>query len=251
MTRPAPATIENVLRQRVVAAIRSANRFSDANSFEIKAFLSESDNLSKADAASASLVRAEVYHLCGDLERFEYWLANARRLGVGLKADNSEMYVRGNLGYFSYSSPLFKKLAKVESGLLSTVFAYGLVVCSYRAMCEAWDAAMAAKIELEPNGAIDVARKGANVLNKLGISEEQVQSVLDVAGEVLRRHELFWLERQPSVHFEDDADGAGMLYQLSVGVSAAEAMSMTDEVLGLLFERELYVPGVAFSFISH
>jgi hypothetical protein len=253
MTRPVPATIENSIRERLSATLHSAIRYADPASFSIKSMLNDAEKLIAVDPPNGSLVKAEIYHLCGDIGQFDKWLDNARRLGAGPQADRSAMYVRSNLGYFSASVRAFEQLVVVESGVLSDVFAFGLVICSYRRMGDAAASAAKAKMELGMDSGyfIDTARKGVDVLNKLGINEGQVQSVLDVAGEVLRRHNLFWMERGPVVRFSDAAESPGLLYQMYVGVPPAEALQLTDEVLELLFERDLYLPGLAFTFISH
>ena len=86
-------------------------------------------------------------------------------------------------------------------------------------------------------------------LQKLGVSEQDVQAVLDIAGELLREKKLFWQNSLPSISIIDSEEGVGLLYQLEVCVDIPTAISMTDDVLTRMVDRNLDKPGIAFSFL--
>ena len=109
--------------------------------------------------------------------------------------------------------------------------------------------AQAADIPLRPED-VELARKGVAVFERNHASDASVRRMIDVAGEVLREHRLFWLDEEPLIRTYSDDEGAGLLYQLYVGVSAEEAARMTDEVIVRLIEREIEVPGLSIAFIS-
>ena len=83
-------------------------------------------------------------------------------------------------------------------------------------------------------------------LEQLNISPDVLQRVLALAGQVLRKHQMFFVGEAPFVHAVDDC----FLYELEVDVAPAAATRMTDEVIAMMVERDLDVPGLAFSFIG-
>lgn len=250
MIRALPAaTIEKDLRQRVADLLVRSTHYADSNTFEVKALLKDADKLTNAVPFAGSLIKAEVHHVCGDVEGFRYWISNARKLGGALHADQSEMIGLGNLGFFSEAAPLYKKVASVPTGQLGTVFGLGLLLTSFAHMIKAAQAAELAQLQLEGIEGLPLAQKGAAIMTKLELEESQVQAVLDVAGEVLRKHRMFWQQSAPEIRVVDNADGASMLYQLYIGASAQEACRLTDEVIDLMVLRDIDAPGVAFSFL--
>lgn len=86
----------------------------------------------------------------------------------------------------------------------------------------------------------------SEVLKVNSVSEADLQAILDVAGEVLREHSLFWLGSDPHLGASDDA----LLYQFCIAVDPQTASALTDEVLDRVISRDLDRPGLLFSFLG-
>lgn len=248
MTRAMPQTIAHGLRERLGEFLAKQTRYADVESFDIKWFLREAAKLANADACSGSVAKAEIYHVCGDFKQALYWLENAERFRPEWQIDRARLIVHANLGFFSQAARWFREVAEPESVIFQPLFSLGLTVCSFDHMIAGASTAEGAQMELDKS-ALRVAEKGAAVLARNGVTESDLLSVVDVAGEVLRRHRLFWLDENPVIRSYSDDEGAGLLYQLKVGVSSSEAASLTDEVIELLIDRDIDVPGISFSFI--
>lgn len=249
MTSLAQATIAGSVRDRLGALMDEHATFVDGSDFRVKAFLAEADRLAKADALDASLLKAEIHHLTGDLETAEYWLANARRLGGGSAVDHIEAVVSVNLGFFERAARAYERTVCAEYGDLKQVFPLGLLTASFKHMSAVNDKAASLGVDLTADRTLEVVMQSLSTLQKLSASEAQVQAMLDVAGEVLRKHSLLWQERLPLIRVINEADDAAFLYQLRIGVDSQTACRLTDEVLEALIDRGMDVPGLLFSFV--
>lgn len=249
MVRAAPATIEEALRERINTILIARTSFGSVQDFEVKALIRDADKLAHADAHSASLVKAEVFSLCGDRQLFEYWLANAAKYRGGRELLRSQAVCLSNLGYFSEAAEAFEQVMDPEYGYVGQLFHVGLINCCFASMVKASDHARKADIPLDGD-LVEIAKAGGAVLSRNGVNEAQVRQVIDVAGEVLREHNLLWYGDGPLVRTFSDDEDAGMLYQLFVGVTNEEAAQLTDEVLGRLIERQIDIPGFSFCFIA-
>lgn len=249
MVWAAPATIENSLRERIDAVLIARTTFGSADDFEVKALLRDADKLARADAFGASLIKAEVYGLCGDRRQFEYWLANAAKIRRGSEIFRSESVGLSNLGYFSEAAITFEGAMQPVHGQVGALFHIGLINCCFKSMVNAAEYAKQAGIELDAD-LVELARKADYVLGRVGVSEDQVRRVTDVAGEVLREHNLLWHGAGPLIRMFSDDEGAGMLFQLYVVTTDEKAAQLTDEVLGLLIDRDIAAPGFSFSFVA-
>lgn len=245
-----PATIAFDLRERTKALLTGATRFLDRD-FVWRRLFTDAEKLYKADAVNGSLEKAFLYHIVGDVKETRYWVDNARRLSrTKHEVLVSEMAMLGNLGFFSESALLYSQSVKLESNRLTEWYCFGCLTANFSDMIANKLAAEKANLDLGAEKETAMASQCDAVLKRLQITEQQVQAMLDVAGEVLRERKLFWLEQLPVIHTWNNADGAGLLYELKVGLSPDEAFALTEAVVDRLIERELDAPGLSFSFIG-
>ena len=237
------------LTQRLVV---EGSNFSAPNSFEVRRLRAEIDKLNHANAAEASLCRAVLATACGDWPDSQRWVLNARNLGMVWESASVGFVSASNLGYFGEAAAMYPSVVGVMSAPAADHLAQGLICASFRALIDAVAPLQRAKIEIGElhTQAVEVAMKAHAVITRLGVTEADVQAVLNVAGEVLREHRLFWLDKEPRIDMIDDEDGAALMYQFRIGVDAKRANNLTDEVLMIMIERDLDKPGLCFSFLS-
>lgn len=248
MSRVNRATIAPEIWDQVRGLVEGADYYREPQDFQLKLLLRSADKLSNADAAMSSIVKALAYHLSGDDASVTHWLANARRfpqLAPGA-IDAQESCIWSNLGWFGKAAQATTLRLAEHVGPLD--FARMALLCGAFESVAAYLSAGADIAGSED--AFQKVRRCAMVLERVGVPPAGVRSVLDVAGEVLRQHRMFFSGTEPIVHTLDSEDGAGLLYELRVPVDAATADAMTDEVIHALIERELLLPGVSFSFVG-
>lgn len=236
-----PETIAKELNDQISGWLSNAHLYADPASFELKYLWKSADKLSLADAYAASLTKAMIAHLCGDLNDAYRWIKNARNWPNDQKSEEIEAIVLSNLGYFSRVAVVLRS----ESVSADESFAaVALLSGAFDTLIDRWTSS--------PYGATESGREDILVaercrmsLKQVGVSEEQMRAMLDVAGGVLRRHKMFFAGQRPLIRSIHD----GVLYQLPVRANLAETAAMTDEVLHELVELDLDAPGLAFSFI--
>jgi len=242
MAAPRAQTIESDVSKSLDNWITAATSYMDAQSFEFKSFQRSVDKLNNADAYAASLLRATVFQFAGDIENATYWINNMRALSRDTAAPSRlEAVIFSNLGYFSQASKSLKTLDATDqvrsANMLYLSACYPELVALRREHSEA-DGGL--------EQVADLAEECQMTLDQLKIRPDVVREMLDLAGEVLRKHRLFFIGQVPVVH----ALGDCFLYELKIDVEPAAATDMTDEVIAMMVERDLDVPGLSFSFVG-
>lgn len=240
------ATIANEVGRSIDALVLGATDYLPDPSFTVRSLDHEVEKLFKADAFSASLKRGLLYQLYGSAKDAIYWIDNARKLRsdptARLVTDATEAVISSNLGHFSQASRLLIGLGKESwRGEVILLFLCG----AWSELSELEDVALEPPVDEASAKAVATARRCFMTLQQVGVTQAQVQAMLDVAGEVLREHRMFFLGDQPIVRECDDV----VLYQLRVPAQPVEALAMTDEVIERLVDRDLDAAGLAFSFL--
>lgn len=245
MSVPQPASIVGELGLKVRHLVETATSYLDPKEFELRRLLRSCEKLASAEPYHASIFRAQILHLSGDLEGALYWLRNAERFPWSQRdVDAHAACLLSNLGYFSVAAERFRRTTLESWGDVS-------LFCDIGSLLACWDHLLkfSAALPMELGQAIDQARSVLMILDKCASTTIDVSAVLDLAGEVLRRHSLFFTGTTSVVHCLNNEDGAGMLYELVVPVGSEQAVQMTDEVLDMMIERDLVRTGLAFSFL--
>lgn len=82
-----------------------------------------------------------------------------------------------------------------------------------------------------------LGKSAADLLKKLGVTDEQCAQVLDAAGAVLRERGLIWMNEQPNLIIDHEMQTVGMHYK--VDVSYDEATDMFCELNDKLYPKNL------------
>lgn len=242
MPTPQRATIAQDLSSRIDTWLGTATAWADPQAFWVKAMTRDAQKLQSADALAGSEARAMVAHLSGDLPEAERWVRNLQQLGGAERAAYIGALVHSNLGYFSRAVAQVRerpRLLDLSPSVGKFTFISGgfdlLAHLSPAEIGEDW--AMAELSSLAGNMA-DALRTG-------GVTAAHATQALDIAGEVLRRHRIFFSGDTPTVHALPDQ----VLFQLTVNVSTQELAAMNDEFIDALVERDLDRSAFAFAFI--
>jgi hypothetical protein len=245
MAAPRAQTIKSDLAQQVEAWLLTASRYLEPESWEFKSFYRSAEKLALVDGHGASVLRALIFQLSGDVVNVRHWLSNARNWPTDVDTRRILPVVLSNLGYFGEASDALALLPEEDVALEQGWFATQVII---NAGFSSWFRLTGSDYVATEAGAQDaelVRRCGMSLAHN-GVSQAQVQAMLDVAGEVLRRHRRFFAGFRPVVR----AVNEGVLYQLALSdASLSEIDAMTDEVIYALVDRSLDAPGLAFSFI--
>ncbi len=240
------ATIAGGVADTVFRIVTTADSYLDQPSFEIRQQERQLDKLAHVDAFSASLLRANLVQLYGDLEGALHWTRNARRLTPDPqdqpKVDCVESAILSNLGYFSRAAQLLSHQpadAQLRHTHLMLTSGAWTELTSLAGTFLGSDFPRAVT-------AIDTAERCLRCLHDQSITQAHLQAVLDLAGGVLRKHRLLFLEDLPIIRDGGDV----VLYQLLIRVQPHRAIDLTDEVIDAMIERDLALPGLTFSFLA-
>lgn len=238
------ATIESSIHDDLQRWIIAATEFMDPSSLRFKMFERSINQLSKADATAAALHRAFLHHCTGNIEEALHWVKNFRHLAPADRADANrlEALVLSNLWYFSRAREVL--VAEELQARPSVVNMLFLVAEWDRLVAWAKDLPEDQLPELQTAAA--TAARCLMTMEVLRVTQDQIRSVLDLAGEVARENKLFFIGELPHVRALDDC----MLYQLEVDVEPRVAAKLTDRVIDMMIEKELDFPGFAFAFIG-
>lgn len=239
------ATIESDVARSIDQMVSEATRYLDPNSFEVRQMARTIDKLAAADPVVASVQRAMLKHLCGDVEGALYWVNNARTLSPSMAAavSGAEIVILSNLGYFTEAAKVISTLDEV------TRLQHAHVLLA--AAC--WDELAAlgetgvGKGACESAPVIALAQACQSSLQKVGATQDQVRAILDLAGEVLRRNGLFFLGEGPVLHYADE----GILYELTLRAEMETVLRLTLEVMQAAVDHDRDAGGLGFSFLAH
>ena len=81
------------------------------------------------------------------------------------------------------------------------------------------------------------AAEASAVLKQAGVGDDECASIIDVAGQILRSHRLFWTE--PSQTIFVDTMAQTVLMRFNVDVTYEQAAALNIEAIDLLIERNL------------
>jgi hypothetical protein len=252
MTAAKPQTIAAELSGRINDLVLAGGFYRSADEFAIRALFKDAEALARADAVAASRIKATIHLLCGNWADVQHWCNNARQLGDHARADLTEFIAAANLGYFLHAAALYPVAVALERNTLGSHLSAGLICGTLIALIERAEIADRAKLELSDKVRTEVmlAKDACQVLERLGLPEQDLIAILEVAGEVMRERRVFWSNLLPSVIVVNTEDDVGLLYQFVLPVEPEEAAQLSDTVIERIVTRNLDKPGISFSFVA-
>lgn len=217
-----------------------ASRFMDLQSkpIEFVRWNKEAEALMRANVLEGSLVKARLGEVVGDIAEVEYWIENAQMNGA-LRSQLAEplLVAYCNLGYASKGLGTFRDWVDVAHGNIGSTVRLTPAVGAFEYMNSLLSKAAKAHITVEDADLWPMATEASTVLSKIGVTDDVCAKVIDVAGEVLRRHRLFWTGPRQALVVDGKADS--VLMRFNVDVSYEQAAALNLEAIDLLIERDL------------
>lgn len=240
---------------RLNALVGSSGHLHGPAPFERARFERDIAQVEKTEAAHAFLLRAVLAQLDGDIDAVETNVAAARRL----HASNAEHFLAdayANLGFASRALAHLREVMRGGAADLSALFSSAVNSGSAETVLRAVDEADRAgqKLSSRANELIDCARKVSAALISTGHTEDELASVIDVAGEVMRENKLLWLDKMPTIltdaRGESDDTAPGVHYYFRVDVSPSEGASLSGDIGWRLVDRDLVFPAITAALIG-
>jgi len=187
----------------------------------------EIDSLMKVDACAAWEAVGAWKSLAGDVTGTETAFANSIRLGNSGSNRENWMINRLNLGLFSAAQSLYAATGHPETGYFTLLLEDGYKAGAIEQAASFIERAREMRIKWDENQVHEVTKANA-ILRHAGISDQQIGRQLDVAGVVLRRHQI----RPNGSVLVTSADDffSGVTYSLAVPVGAEKAFDMNVEL---------------------
>lgn len=245
MPTPQLKTIASDLKARIDAVLFGSATYLDPNGLPFRSLEREAHKLIGVDAVDGWLHLGMVHQLAGQIDEVARCTANLRKLRPGFwLIEDLEIVAYANVGLYSKSAAALAR-QPYDDFAVAGYHDLAVLVGALEWLRKGSEGMRLA----EPDGAkdwLELAERIRMTLHRNGISEQHLQAVLDVAGEVLRSRRLFHANTGPVVRCSGDA----VLYQIRVGVPADEAARLTLEVIDRMIDQDLDAPGLYFSFIS-
>jgi tetratricopeptide (TPR) repeat protein len=197
-----PATKASTLVTELNNAIRSAHSYVPQDELTFRRYAAEAQKLLKVNAVEGHHVLSVVYSLAGEAEKAIEHIDIALRLDKTPTLWCNKAAILSNLGFFSEAQIAFKKGASPESGLFGNQLRLGLCIGAFHTILE-FDA-IARRMQLD----VDVEQLGrvqriVSLMDEFSITDANVGAMLDVAGKILRRERLFFLDEGPDIAIWD------------------------------------------------
>ncbi|HEU4457767.1 MAG TPA: hypothetical protein VFR90_01430 [Methylibium sp.] len=236
---------------RVRQTVEAACHFLDSASFEFKSLWRECDKLQKVDAVNASLMKASLAGLAGDLEGLERWLTNAEQNGGGESVRGTRFAMYSDLGFVTEASKSYRETIANDDSLARLNLTHGIACGSFSEMLQAADRWAKEDTKLEEQDVLRRSAQARDALRALGVPEENVRSMMDRAGELMRARRLLWANLMPDL-IASSTPAAHPFFALNyrVDVEPAEAAEMTWALAERLAEDDLIFPFVTVAFVS-
>ncbi|WP_321789378.1 hypothetical protein [Burkholderia pyrrocinia] len=227
---PLPKTKEIV--ERINALQASSPYYIDSTeisdfSRELRIIKRDIDSMFKVDACAAWEMTGAWKALLGDQDGVNEAFRASLALGyTGTNRANWSVNCL-NVGLFTKAQQLYGEFGGPESDFFSTLVAVGVRAGAFAQTARFVERAREMKISWDERSAADVS-VASDILQTAGITDEQVARHLDVAGVVLRRHNI-----HPTSHPRVTvADGffRGVTVSFIVPVSSDEAFEMNVEL---------------------
>lgn len=250
MPAPRPATIANQIGDEISLILLSGGRLLSKEDPKLLALWDQCEKLQAVDVVNASGLKADLCQLAGDMDGVRYWANNAARNGARFLAQVTLQAACANLGFVREAAKAFAELMTVKDGQINNTIVHGLNCGSFAAIVEAAGALERAGGVLGRKDVLMRANQARAALEALGVPEEQLQAVMEQAGEIMRQRRLLWLNESPDVITSETAAAPFVALNYRIDVTPGEAASMTWELAERLSELGLMPPSVTVGFIG-
>ncbi len=232
--------------EEISLVLRRLTRYLPSTDWDVKRLNKMAEQLSNANEVEGANALATIWQMTGDRDKALRYADHAiDHAQNSLFYCSSKLAILSNLGYFSEALSLFKYCSPPEKGNMTNAWKRGYLCGAFRTMKS--HLPKATKMGFELGGLdIDTAARAANVMEKAGVSDEDVAKIMDVAGRVLRDHKLFFVGDGLRVSvFNTEAEHDPFIeISFDLDVSSKEAQGLYLEFVDQVTQNVPVVPAV-------
>lgn len=246
MTAAIPAKAFSKIREEIALTLYSIRDYMEIDDPRIMRWADELERLPRSEKF---LGLASLRHLNGDMDGVERMFARAETAGSSEDEIISlRVPIYLNLGYPTKSLQLcreFSDVAKLNLGnsLPLALASGGVSICT-----SIVKAAAKAKIDLSHVPQFKQIEAIATAPHLAKIEDERYAEVLDLAGAVMRKYRLFWLETAPRFSYDPEMRCFGIRYRLDATLEVSNRLN--DDFIELLVQSKLFSVPVTVSFVA-
>lgn len=246
MPAATPATIASDLLGRINAILGRLDGYMDEDDALLAELIRETKKLVAVDPITGHIMYARIWQLAGNIDKARHHLDNAKKLTGRIEAEHASVPIFCNLGFFSDAlvSARVAYHPATGCGFLIAEAILGIACCAFRTFDAFLTQAEEMKMDLSAiTKNREVIARAARVLEAAGVTDDAVAKMIDIAGEVMRDHRLFYQGATPDVDI-DDRSGAGNCVYVTYRVRAtpAEAAGLYTEMAEKMMARIHPVP---------
>lgn len=233
----APETKYNQLILSINDRLRTGKPVTESDFFWFGGLKRDAEKLLKADAARGHIALAALMQLKWDEEKANFHIRCANAAHPSIETKKQEFTLLSNFGRFSKALTLLDEILDPRNGFFASNYLAALSCGAFQAL--SINQRKAEEMDVNLSGLpTDTVNKVANIFGSAGITDKQTAEALDIAGELLRGHQLFWIGESVDVAVDDDPDHLPtVFFTFQVRTSVKTAAAMTFE----LYERLLTV----------
>lgn len=249
-----PQTLASETSEAINALIGESDRFRDLNSTEIKMLLAEVAKLQKVDAREAFVRFGSISAICGDVDGvFEFF---RKALQHPNEPDTKhEFWISlANVGRYSNARAIGSWLLEPKRGFFPKVWQRAVSTGLVR---EVWERLPDAKKTFPDLSVDDFANveAAANAMVSHGLNDDSVVAVLDLMGEIQRKHRIMFAgEFVSSLKVVRPPEDAPYLYfAVPLACDVVEIHALNRELARSVVEKlpdGRYPAGIVASFVK-
>lgn len=194
--------------------------------------LDECAKLQKVDVVEASLLKANIYALTGEIAEVERWIRNAEQnYAAPERVAAARELVYFLTGQISKAAPYFAGVLRTHAGDPVAVF--------NKCMATAWFEKAVSVIEMFPavpwhGELVDLARRAWGAAQALKLDEGFASAVMDQVHGIMVNRGLIWLDVTPTITVLDELHGGPLIH---ISYRVAETPRVAAELSWELAER--------------
>ena len=248
----ATATISQELKNMLEALFSSHETLHEVDKLKISRIRSLIEKLQAVDRIDADKAAADFETFFLNYEGAMRAIRNIEALGARDEAIINAFRIEANFLNATRALSLSKKaISSPGNANLGRVFFSCLSIGAFQTVVDAVESANKEQRVIMNEGCIAISRRAASVLDRLGVSQEEVAACIDVAGSMIQERKMLWLNQAPDIYVVGDGGGdLGIAMEFRLPISASQASDMTWEWCEKLTEADLYKAGVTFGFVG-
>lgn len=246
MTAAIPARAFDKIHQEVSRLLAYIPRFLEIDDPQLMKW---EDDLEQLPRSQKFLGLALLRHLTGDVEAAEKMFIRAETAGANnLEVMGLMLPVYLNLGYASKALEICRTTFSVKALNIGVGLPLALASGGIALTSELMSAAKKAQLDLSHVSQIRQITRIAEETALLASADAMYAKVLDVAGSIMRKHRLFWLEQSPRFSYDPEMGCIGIRYRMAT--TPEEASILNEEFISSLISSELIGIPMTLSFVG-